>query len=135
MAEPRDAAKRVCLGCGTLTDQPTCPNPEHVDPEPTQPNLDVPFAAIPREFAVLDERRGHLAAFPLGRDTKESRLRRYCFTECADPWFNECADCWRDGGNPALWPQEASSRFYIGSVIGFARHLVSQIGNFVRRGQ
>jgi len=30
--------------------------------------------------------------------------RRYCYPECRDPFFQECADCWRDGGNPALWP-------------------------------
>ena len=32
---------------------------------------------------------------------------KVCRPECRDPDYNECADCWKDGGNPALYPSLA----------------------------
>lgn len=55
---------------------------------------------------------------PSSREPVTSGAKRnYCRPECANPDFNECADCWRDGGNPALYPQKGAT--LPDSLVGF----------------
>jgi len=55
----------------------------------------------------LEMRTGNRDALRRGTPGKSNSggRPRYCYPQCRDPWFNECADCWKDGGNPALWPK------------------------------